>query len=160
MANLEQAVESPHVEEAPEAPTVEIPAEPSQGTGELDAARDAVMDAMNSSTPQAPEPIQALNAQPVDLNLGPTPSVGGVEAGDAASDEAAAEAAQESPLPIGLPEGVEVVEPVDDAADEAVIITPTDPATPPPPPVPPPMVPPLMPPTEGTDPSKPAVSAL
>lgn len=43
----------------------------------LDAARDEVMRALNSDTTQVPEPIQALNAQPMlaDLNAESTPEV-------------------------------------------------------------------------------------
>lgn len=50
LTEIESAVHSPHIE-----------------TPTLDTARDEVLKALNS-TPPAPEPIQALNAQPIDLN--------------------------------------------------------------------------------------------
>lgn len=53
LTDLEQNVDSPHLEQ---------PAEPEQS---LDAARDAVMEAMQQ-TEARPEPIAALNAQPLE----------------------------------------------------------------------------------------------
>lgn len=55
-------------------PTVENPPEPTPPTTisspSLDDARNAVLQAVASSPSQSLEPIAALNAQPVDLNLG------------------------------------------------------------------------------------------
>lgn len=52
LSDLEKAVESPHAQ-APD----------------LEAARNEVMDALNSAPPATPpEPVQALNAQPIDLS--------------------------------------------------------------------------------------------
>ncbi|HSX37117.1 MAG TPA: hypothetical protein VLG13_03325 [Patescibacteria group bacterium] len=55
LADIEQSVHSPHVD-----------------SQELDAARSEVMSALSSAPdPAAPEPIQALNAQSIDLNQQP-----------------------------------------------------------------------------------------
>jgi len=59
LTDIEKAVASPHLEPAP-----------SIDTASLDSARDAVMQASDDTLqPYAPEPIAALNAQPVDLDL-------------------------------------------------------------------------------------------
>lgn len=51
LAEIEQAVESPHLDQP-----------------DLDSARDEVLRAIGGSPDANPEPIQALNAQPIDLN--------------------------------------------------------------------------------------------
>lgn len=61
LADLEKAVHSPHVQEAEivaDAPT------------DVDSARKAVEDALSGSAENANEPLQALNAMPVNLDLG------------------------------------------------------------------------------------------
>lgn len=66
LADLEEKVHSPHLQQnSPE----QTPAIDDQ---DLMAARDAVAEAMQASPP-AVEPLQRLNAQPMDLNLSQTP---------------------------------------------------------------------------------------
>lgn len=74
LADLENLVTSAHVTDQPQQNGV---AENPQPTPEVDvnAARDAVSDAMNGAAPQILEPVQSLNAQPMDLNLGDMPAV-------------------------------------------------------------------------------------
>jgi hypothetical protein len=67
LTELEEAVKSPHVDE----PETKEPA--AADTSEIDKARDEVMRALNEQPSNLP-PIEALNAQPVDLgNEAPTP---------------------------------------------------------------------------------------
>lgn len=61
LSQLEQAVNSPHVSEFDQSPSAE-------------AARNTVAQAAASSEPQQLEPVQALNAQPVDLGNAPVPA--------------------------------------------------------------------------------------
>jgi hypothetical protein len=82
LSNIEKDVNSPHLQQdAPEAPApppaptvvtpTEMPApaaDPAPATDDLASARDAVMQAINGAPP-APEPIQALNAQPLGTPL-------------------------------------------------------------------------------------------
>jgi hypothetical protein len=79
LAQIEEEVGSPHtdVAKAPEpveAVQNEAPVEPAQPGGDkpdVGDARDAVQAAITDTPPEAPlEPIAALNAQPVDLDLG------------------------------------------------------------------------------------------
>ena len=121
LTDLEKAVESPHIDES---------ATNDQPADDVNAARDAVMQAVSGSTSQVLEPVQALNAQPMDLNLNPqiaTPPI--VE--DTAADT--------TNLPIGLVPP----DPGLPADNTAAKVTDTTA----PPPVPPPMMPPAMPPT-------------
>lgn len=70
LADLEKEVQSPHVEETEPAPEVFAPTDPVQG---VDVARDAVSAAVSGVAPQLLEPVQSLNAQPMDFNLGEEP---------------------------------------------------------------------------------------
>lgn len=74
LAKLEEAVDSPHLDDQPVYTTAEPPSSPDTpaDTSNLDAARDAVSQAVAGAPPDATplEPITALNAQPLDLNLG------------------------------------------------------------------------------------------
>lgn len=64
LTSLEEAVDSPHLEQSPEASQeTEAP----EQVEDVNLARDAVNDAVSGVTPQILEPVQALNAQPVDL---------------------------------------------------------------------------------------------
>lgn len=67
LTEIEQAVESPHADVGAEAVQAAI-------TPDLDSARDAVVDAVNSSTDVIPPPRVDLNAQPMDLALGQQPN--------------------------------------------------------------------------------------
>lgn len=58
LSDIEQAVQSPHLGN-----------EPGGDSSDVDNARSAVMDAINSAPNPALEPIAALNAQPVNLDL-------------------------------------------------------------------------------------------
>ncbi len=58
LAQIEQAVDSPHVDGVDEVPSA-------------DAAREAVAQVAAQAEPQRLEPIEALNAQPVDLEKAP-----------------------------------------------------------------------------------------
>lgn len=69
LADLEQAVESPHMAPLPEQDPDSNP------PVHVDNARDAVHQAMQSSEPQILPPTQSLNAQHMDLNLGDMPAV-------------------------------------------------------------------------------------
>jgi hypothetical protein len=68
LAELEQAVDSPHVQDAESAPAEPQPAEPDAAPPPLDEARDAVMQAISSNPTDPLAPVEALNAQPLDLN--------------------------------------------------------------------------------------------
>lgn len=69
LAEIEREVDSPHLKPDAPAETSDVPAEPTSDTTppDLSAARDEVMKAIDSTPEATPEPIQALNAQPVDL---------------------------------------------------------------------------------------------
>jgi hypothetical protein len=100
--DIEQAVHSPHLETA---------------TADVKSARDAVSSAISTQPydPARPEPIQSLNAQPLDFNLHDKKS--------------------ESSLPPMPPQG---------AQGNGGFALPTPLSGTPPPPVPPPMMPPTM----------------
>jgi hypothetical protein len=69
LTELEEAVRSPHVDEP------EVKASAAPDTSEIDKARDEVMRALNEQPSNLP-PIEALNAQPVDLGkAAPTPEL-------------------------------------------------------------------------------------
>lgn len=114
LADIEQQVHSPHVDE-----TEAVQTETEQAEESVGAARDAVSQAVAGVTPQIMEPVQSLNAQPMDLNLGDMPAV---------STASATEYDQMTP-PAPVP------------TDQLNPQEPTDGAVPPPPPVPPPMMP-------------------
>lgn len=67
--DIEQAVESPHLDQS----AAKVPPEPElseSATPDVDAARQAVSQAVAGDTNAPLEPIQALGAQPVNLDLG------------------------------------------------------------------------------------------
>lgn len=140
LAELEKAVESAHVEE--QAPASPAPAE------DVNSARDAVMQAVNGSQPHVLEPVQALNAQPMDLNLNPQ-----IGTPPTIQDNPAQPAVDNTPSDPGLPPGLVPVDPGLPNDNTATNVS--NPTAPPP--VPPPMMPPAMPPSE---PPKPNDTAL
>ncbi len=58
LADIEKEVDSPHLQQD----STDVPTPP-----DLSSARDEVMKAIDSTPPVNPEPIQALNAQPMDM---------------------------------------------------------------------------------------------
>lgn len=148
LSDLEKAVASPHVQAA-------APATPAED--ELNNARDLVTQAVIGSTPQVLEPVQALNAQPMDLNLGQqlaTPPQ--IVDTPAVTPPVTVPAVDTTPSDPGLPPGLVPPDPGLPADNTATSVTNATA----PPPVPPPMMPPppLMPPTP--QPPKPADTAL
>lgn len=131
LAELEKSVESPHIVEnkAPQ-------------TG-VDAARDAVMNAVTGVSPSILEPVQALNAQPMDLNADPQIAIPPIVVDTPRTP--LSELSHDS----GMPTGLVPPDPGLPTDNTASIVT--DPTAPPP--VPPPMMPP-------TDFTKPADTAL
>lgn len=146
LSDLEKSVQSAHVDAAPVADEL-VPLQPEADTAPapevgVDAARDAVSQAMQD-TPPALEPVQALNAQPVDLSQLTDPS-DPIPTDNVPSETPLSPMPQ--PLPDlnatlnskvmsdpGLPPGlVPMTPPVDNTASQV-----TDPTAPPP--VPPPM---------------------
>lgn len=120
----------------PSQPPLVSPTPPLVGSNHVDAARDAVSNVVSGMPPTVLEPIQALNAAPMDL--GPLPAVN---------------TNQDIPTPMNM------ASPDRGLAPGLVPLSPAPlgnmpPATPPtvngpaaaPPPVPPPMMPPQMPP--------------
>lgn len=78
LADLEKLVESPHADQpAPTPAPAPAPApEPAPGN-DIDSARDQISRALSDATappPEAPEPIVALNAQPLGEELHPAPA--------------------------------------------------------------------------------------
>lgn len=160
LSQIEQDVHSPHIEDTtspfsipdqplpqpavpnlapmapaaqPAAPVTPTPAPAAASDNGLDAARNAVEAAINSNANAAPEPIQALNAQPLSFG-----SIHDQPAGDAATQ----------PTPVA-PAATPSFAPT---APQPVSFEPTAPTTPgqpggsaTPPPVPPPMMPPTFP---------------
>ena len=135
LSEIEQDVHSPHIDDnsspfaipnqpisvAPAAPTAPAPAAtpaPSPAT-DVNAARNAVEAAINGTPSQAPEPIQALNAQP--LSFGSIHETGG---------QPQQPAGPTSPQPVSF-------EPTPTLPSQGAGATP--------PPVPPPMMPPTFP---------------
>lgn len=151
LAELEQAVT-----EVPDPATTPADEPPSSGGG-LDAARDAVSEAVNSTPPQILEPVQSLNAQPMDLNLGDIPAVNTSPA-SAFADTGLSQPVI-NPVPVdstpsdpGLPPLVPYNDtPADNSQPPAPAAGSTDPNAPPP--VPPPMMPPMSPPLGSDDPT-------
>ncbi len=80
LAQLEQAVHSPHLQPAPsEEPIPELSGTNNEGRSDvlspdLESARNAVEAAMATQTDRPLEPIAALNAQPLGDSLHPSPS--------------------------------------------------------------------------------------
>lgn len=140
LADIEQAVESPHVDQPEEK------AEPLDASVDLDAARDAVTQAVAGDENAPLEPIAALGAQPVNLDLGHNDSK--------AVEDSAPQAQAEPPAATTQANDYFDITKLDEStglpADSA---PPSDVATDgqapaqvnnlnPPPPVPPPMMPP------------------
>ncbi len=141
LAELEKVVDSPHIDQLSTPPASNQPAD------DVNAARDAVSQAVSGTAPQVLEPVQSLNAQPMDLNLGDIPAVNTSPAASFASNPminpsmpAAASTGPaimpETPLPPGLVPSDPGL-PTD--TTDTVVVNPTAP-----PPVPPPMIPPSM----------------
>lgn len=149
LSDLEKVVNSPHIEQS-KSPT--MPLETVRGTDGIDAARDAVNDAVIGTTSQVIEPIQSLNAQPMDLNLGDMPAVATSQASAFANDNMINPSLVS---PIAFPDQYTASSttmppnlvpsnpglPADNTAGNV-----TDPTAPPP--VPPPLIPPIMPSSE------------
>lgn len=164
------ATQSPAADQpVPAEPTADAPASP-----DLDAARDEVLKAVGSVTDANPEPIQALNAQPISLDTPPTdPSVTAPMAEPSTTFDPAAFGVINDPElptltpppPAAGPTAAELANtPVDPDLTEPVeqpftMPVPSSPLTPPPgnpvpptsasndpsaPPVPPPMYPPAQ----------------
>ncbi|HUP26507.1 MAG TPA: hypothetical protein VM124_02580 [Candidatus Limnocylindrales bacterium] len=150
LADLEKSLSSAPIE--PTAPAANETQE--SPSADVDAARDAVSQAMSAAKPQILEPVQSLNAQPMDLNLGDIPAV----------NTSPASAFADNPIPLppipatdnaiasdpGLPPTV--VLPTQEQEDSAQL---SGHASSPvaPPPVPPPMMPPMTPPLGSDDPT-------
>lgn len=123
----------PSIVDSPIASPATAPSQ--QGPSNIDAVRDAVNDATKDSTDSFVKPIAALNAQPMDLNLGPTPANSTVSAADFDRPQ--------TPLPDdgtgNTQSGLNLVDPGPPADATATAVgNPTAP-----PPVPPPMMPPM-----------------
>lgn len=147
LSELEKAVASPHVAlAAPVTPPV---------VDELNSARDAVTQAVIGSTPQVLEPVQALNAQPMDLGLGQqlaTPPV--IVDTPVVLPPATTPVVDTTPSDAGLPPGLVPPDPGLPADNTATSVTNATA----PPPVPPPMMPPT--PMPVVEPPKPSDTAL
>lgn len=78
LTELEESVQSPHVTPSPEKPSERPPERPptppstptSDPKETVDSARKAVEDALKGSSSEDSDPLQALNAVPVNLDLG------------------------------------------------------------------------------------------
>ncbi|MES2971624.1 MAG: hypothetical protein V4702_04850 [Patescibacteria group bacterium] len=73
LSDLEKVVDSPHLDQV--SAMSEEQSSAITNSTDVTAARDAVMNAVSGTTPQVLEPIQSLNAAPMDLNLGDMPAV-------------------------------------------------------------------------------------
>ena len=143
LADLEQAVASAN--DTSPASEYEPHVSPEEG---VDAARDAVYQAMSTATSQPLGPVMSLNAQPMDLNLSDVP------AANALPDTAVVDS------PVALPPAPNVNDPVSYGQVEPSPSTQFDPSAfqtddhdteaasnpNPPPIVPPPLMPPIFPP--------------
>ncbi|HSX23784.1 MAG TPA: hypothetical protein VLE74_01660 [Candidatus Saccharimonadales bacterium] len=137
LSDLEKVVDSPHVQTSGEPDGTAAP------DGGVNAARDAVQEAVQSSTPQVLEPIQALNAQHVDLNPPVEPSEKPADTIPPPTTNLPAGLVPPDP---GLPSDNTAAPAADASA---------------PPAVPPPMMPPIMPPSQPMqDPNSPSNQAL
>ena len=123
----------------------------------IDAARDAVSQAMSGTKPHIIEPVQALNAQPMDLNLGDIPAVNTSPASAFADTptviqpEPQAASTDDIPSDPDLPSTVSLgqsEDKKDSASPPSLGLSPNAP-----PPVPPPMMPPMPPPPGSDDPT-------
>lgn len=138
LSDLEKVVDSPHVDQTSSVTE----------TGEsVDAARDAVHQAVSGSTPQILEPVQSLNAHPIDLGTTSPPPVGGVANGStmvnpSLPNSPALSGFAAAPQP-GLPSNL--VPPAPGLPTDSTAGSVSDPTAPPP--VPPPLIPPAMPPS-------------
>ncbi len=172
LSDIEESVDSPHLEEEindapqPDLAVDETVSEPAAraDSSNLDQARDAVQAAVQSSPDTTPlEPIEALNAQPVNLDFGHND-----QPSDVPQEPLAPEAEQPSeihidsdgqlhpssqidneplppppPLDNGMPSNL--VPPMPGLPNDPTATTVNDPTAPPP--VPPPLaMPPMMPP--------------
>ncbi|HSX46657.1 MAG TPA: hypothetical protein VLF87_01555 [Patescibacteria group bacterium] len=157
LTELEKSVDSPHLEplnpsaadtSATDTPPADTSGVEGAGTDDINAARDAVSEAVKVSPNPSIEPIQALNASPMDLNLGDIPAVATASASDFDVPQAV------TPPPVlppadtsvasdpGLPPGLVPQDPglpLDSTAASVINATA-------PPPVPPPLMPPAEPP--------------
>lgn len=99
LTDIEESVHSPHIDDAPPAPEAVEPAT------DVDSARKAVEDALKGSAGEENEPLESLNAVPVNLNLGhdDTPQPAPQESAQPASDLFGAPAQQPGPgtMPTG-----------------------------------------------------------
>lgn len=142
LSELEKEVDSPHLEQVPEASQPDDA--PVEQVEDVNSARDAVMQAVSGVTPQVLEPVQALNAQPIDLN--PVEPVASDTQGlpetsyDNATYNDSSQGSMIEPSPTLQP-GLVPVNPGLPADNTATSVE--DPTAPPP--VPPPMMPPAMP---------------
>ena len=151
LSDLEKIVDSPHLDKD-QSTTDSLEATTTPTDDGIDVARDAVNDAVIGTTPQIVEPIQSLNARPMDLNLGDMPAVATSQASAFTSASNMVNPSLATPIafpdpyiasntnmpPNLIPENPGL--PVDNTAGNVM-----DPTAPPP--VPPPMIPPIMPPS-------------
>jgi len=125
LTEIEQSVGSPHT-------TEDTSAQPD--TSKLDSARTEVEDALNSAPAPTPPPVEALNAQPIDLTApSAQPAPPSLEFNPAAFGLTDTDTSQPTPQPLIIPGATEqpsVAQPVQ---------TPPDPSAAPP--VPPPLPP-------------------
>jgi hypothetical protein len=158
LSDLEQSVDSPHVETATEQTEAAAPTEPVAAEATRPDPREALaaVDAAIKTGDNPLEPLQALNANPVDIDLGhaepeapANPDVTAVNQDQPTADAAPSETTASidiDPLTgeIKLPENL--VPPSDELPPDSTATSVTDPTAPPP--VPPPMMPPVMPPAD------------
>ncbi len=153
LAALEEVVHSQHIVQQQPNSEEETPLPVQSAVDHVDAARDAVMQAVSGTTPQVLEPVQSLNIQPMDLNLGDMPAVATSPASSFADAGGMVNPSIASPQTLnndigiapdtGFPSGLVPPAPGLPADNTARQLS--DPTAPPP--VPPPMMPPSMPPT-------------
>ncbi len=150
LSDLEKVLDSPHVSKPEPNTSPTNPVITAESIDGVDAARDAVNSAVAGTTPQVVEPIQSLNAQPMDLNLGDMPAVATSAASAFMNDKNMINPSLATPIafpdpyiasnttmPANLvPQNPSL--PYDNTGGSV-----TDPTAPPP--VPPPMIPPIMP---------------
>ncbi len=160
--STEQAPQPPETQTMPDSTEAPLPPPENGPSTDVNSARDAVDQAMNSATPASFAPVQSLNAVPVDLDLGDIPAVNTSPAsafadpGPTVPSQAPQTEDEATPPPIsahdmhvssdpGLPAGLITNEPVDttaapnaDATSSPLLPSSQGPA----PEVPPPMMPP------------------
>ena len=123
----------------------------------IDVARDAVSQAMKGSQPHVIEPVQALNAQPMDLDLGDIPAVNTSPASAFADTPAVIQPEPQAALDSDIASDPDVPSSVtlgqsDESKNSGTPLNPGFNQTAPPP-VPPPMMPPMPPPPGSDDPT-------